>query len=181
MTKDPLLIILLQILITEPSASRTPSMLLVKTKIKESSIHGIGLFADEFIPKGTIVWKFTPGFDLTFTREQILAFPEILQIYFSKYSWKSSLNNHYCFSSDNGKYFNHSDTPNTISEHRDGEPEEVNIALKDIRPGEELTDNYSSFETDFNNNSVLEEIREKYHLTDEADPRVKYAPALESL
>ena len=56
-------------------------MLLIKTKIQESRIHGIGLFADEFIPKGTEIWKFTPGFDMKFTREEILKFPEFLQIY----------------------------------------------------------------------------------------------------
>ena len=36
----------------------------VKTIIKESDIHGIGLFADEFIPKGTKIWEFTPNFDI---------------------------------------------------------------------------------------------------------------------
>jgi SET domain-containing protein len=53
-------------------------MVLVKTKVKESPIHGLGLFADQFIPKGTEIWRFTPGFDQKFTREQILASPEIL-------------------------------------------------------------------------------------------------------
>ena len=39
-------------------------MLLVETKIGPSSVEGIGLFAGEFISKGTPVWKFAPGFDL---------------------------------------------------------------------------------------------------------------------
>ena len=43
-------------------------MLYVKTKIGQSKIHGMGLFADQFIKKGTIIWKFTPGFDLKFTK-----------------------------------------------------------------------------------------------------------------
>jgi len=63
-------------------------MLLVKTKIKESKIHGIGLFADQFIPKGTEIWKFTSGFDQKFTREQILNFPDLLQVYIYKYCWR---------------------------------------------------------------------------------------------
>jgi len=50
-------------------------MLLVKTKLGPSKIHGIGLFVDEFIPKGTIVWKFVPGFDLKFTKEEVEKFP----------------------------------------------------------------------------------------------------------
>jgi hypothetical protein len=148
-------------------------MLLVKTKTKESSIHGLGLFAAQFIPKGTEVWKFTPKFDQRFTREQILAFPEALQIYIYKYSWRSKKSKLYCFSADDGKYFNHSDDPNCLSEYRDNEEEVVTIAFKDIPIGEEMTDNYSSFEYDRSEGDVLDEIAEKYHLVDELDPRFK--------
>ncbi len=56
-------------------------MLLVKTKLGLSKIHGIGLFADENIKKGTIIWKFTPDFDLKFTKAQIEKFPKQLQGY----------------------------------------------------------------------------------------------------
>jgi len=139
---------------------------MVKTKIGSSKIHGVGVFADEFIPKGTVIWKFTPGFD-------ILSFPDLLQIYIYKYSWKSKKSKLYCFSSDNGKYFNHSKNSNTISEHRDGEEEVTTTAVKDIQIGEELTDNYSSFEADSDDKNVLEEIAKKYALVDELDPRLK--------
>src|SRR3989344_6480473 len=148
-------------------------MLLVKTKIESSKIHGIGVFADEFIPKGTTIWKFTPGFDIKFTREQILNFPELLQIYIYKYSWKGTKSKLYCFSSDNGKYFNHSNNPNTLSKYQDNEEEVITTAVRDIQVGEELTDNYSSFEADEDDDNVLEEIRKKYNLINEADPRVK--------
>jgi SET domain-containing protein len=148
-------------------------MLLVKTKAKESPIHGLGLFADQFIPKGTDIWRFTPGFDQKFTREEILAFPEALQIYLYKYSWRSKKSKLYCFSSDDGKYFNHSENPNCLSEYRDNEEEVVTIAQRDIQQGEELTDNYSSFEFEKSEGDVLDEIAEKYHLVDELDPRFK--------
>jgi SET domain-containing protein len=148
-------------------------MLYIKTKIQPSEIHGIGVFADEFIPKGTIIWKFTSGFDVKFTREQILDFPELLQIYIYKYSWKGTKSKLYCFSSDNGKYFNHSNNPNTLSKYQDNEEEVITTAVRDIQVDEELTDNYSSFEADEDNDNVLEEIRKKYNLLDEADPRVK--------
>lgn len=148
-------------------------MICVKTKIGPSEIHGIGIFADEFIPKGTMVWKFTPGFDQKFTREQILSFPDLLQIYIYKYSWKSKKSKLYCFSSDNGKYFNHSTTPNTLSEYRNGEEEVITTAIRDIQAGEEITDNYSSFEADNDDENVLEEIAKKFKLADELDPRLK--------
>ncbi|MDE1874474.1 MAG: SET domain-containing protein [Patescibacteria group bacterium] len=148
-------------------------MLLVKTKIKESDIHGIGLFADEFIPRGTEIWRFTPGFDQRLTREQILSFPDLLQVYIYKYCWRSKKSKLYCFSADNGKYFNHSKNPNVLSEYRDGEEEVVMIAMRDIEIGEEILDNYNSFEDERSENDVLDEIAEKFHLEDELDPRFK--------
>jgi uncharacterized protein len=44
-------------------------MLVVRTKTKASEIAGIGLFADQFIPKGTVVWKYQPDFDLLLSEE----------------------------------------------------------------------------------------------------------------
>ena len=32
-------------------------MLKVRTYLDKSEIHGIGVFADEFIPKNTLVWE----------------------------------------------------------------------------------------------------------------------------
>lgn len=148
-------------------------MMLVKTQVKESKIHGLGLFADQFISKGTEIWRFTPGFDLKFTREQILSFPEALQIYIYKYSWRSKKSKLYCFSSDDGKFFNHSEKPNVLSEYRDDEEEVITVAIKDIQAGEEILDNYNSFEDEKSDGDVLDEIAEKFNLKDELDPRFK--------
>ncbi len=38
-------------------------MLLVKTRLGPSPIEGLGLFAAEFVPKNTVVWKFNPLLD----------------------------------------------------------------------------------------------------------------------
>lgn len=124
-------------------------MLFVKTKVLPSKIHGLGLFADKFIPKGTIIWKFTPGFDLKFTKEQIKKFPKQVQEYLEMYCWLSKKSGMYCFSSDNGKYFNHSKTPNSLSAYYGDEEEVVTKAIRDIQKGEEITDDYSTFEKGF--------------------------------
>ena len=61
-------------------------MLLVKTKIKSSEIAGIGLFADEFIPKGTCTWRFRGG--------SIFAFQKIIRTLYQsqqKLSFKLTL------------------------------------------------------------------------------------------
>jgi SET domain-containing protein len=139
-------------------------MMLVKTTVKESRIHGLGLFADQFIPKGTEIWKFTPGFDQKFTREQIESFPDLLQIYIYKYSWRGKKSKLYCFSSDNGKYFNHSKAPNVLSEEREAEEEVVTVALRDILEGEEILDDYSSF-ADTSEDNILYEIEQKFNLS----------------
>lgn len=118
----------------------------VKTKVLQSDIHGLGLFADEFIPKGTILWKFTPGFDQKFTQTEIDTLPERAQKYLKFYAYLSKKSNKHIFPVDDGKYFNHSDDPNSKSAHFDDEEEVVTRAIKDIQKGEEITDNYNLFE-----------------------------------
>lgn len=123
-------------------------MLLVRMKIKESGIHGIGLFADEFIPKGAVVWRFTPGFDLRFSPEELASLPPLLASYVCEYGWKSKKSGLYCLPSDAAKHCNHASSLNTLSEYRDDEEEVVTIAIADIMPGEEMTDDYNAFETE---------------------------------
>ena len=127
-------------------------MLLVKTKVLPSEISGLGLFADEFIPKGTLIWKFTPGFDMRFTKDQINRFPAEVRKYIKTYCWLSKKSDMYCFCSDDGKYFNHSKEPNSLSKYHKDEEEVITKAIKDIQKGEEITDDYSSFEKDFQEN-----------------------------
>ncbi len=70
-------------------------MMCIKTNVLPSKIHGLGLFADEFIPKGTIIWKFTQGFDLKFTKEQIKKFPKEVNTYLDIYTWLSKKSGKY--------------------------------------------------------------------------------------
>ena len=42
-------------------------MLLVKTYLDRSPIHGLGVFAAEFIRKGTRVWRFVESFDRVYS------------------------------------------------------------------------------------------------------------------
>ncbi|MBI4152356.1 SET domain-containing protein [Candidatus Woesearchaeota archaeon] len=127
-------------------------MLFVKTKVLPSKIQGLGLFADEFIQKGTIIWKFTPGFDLKFTKRTILKLPEPVQVYLANYSWLSKKSGKYCFCSDDARYFNHSQNPNCLSAYLEDKEEVITTAVKNIRKGEEMTDDYGAFEKDFKEN-----------------------------
>lgn len=115
-------------------------MLLVRTKLKSSSIHGLGVFAAEFIAKGTLVWKFDEGFDHQVSREYVQTLPKIAKDAIAHYSEFN--NNGFYISGDDSRFINHSDNPNikTVKE-----PYEC-FALHDIEISEELLEDYREFD-----------------------------------
>lgn len=118
-------------------------MLTVKTKIGQSKIAGIGLFADGFIPKGTLVWKFQKGFDLELSKSQFDELSEPAKEQVLNYCYFNSKTQKYIVCSDDARFFNHSDNPNVSSGPED---DHIDKALKDIQIGEELTQNYKMFD-----------------------------------
>lgn len=124
-------------------------MLLVKTRIGPSAIHGLGLFADQRIEKGAIIWRFTPGFDARFTAEQVSDQPPPVKDHLDVYSFPSQRPGMRVLPVDRAMYFNHSNAPSALSAREDGEEEVITRALRDILPGEEITDDYRSFDTEF--------------------------------
>ncbi|MCA0445053.1 MAG: SET domain-containing protein [Bacteroidetes bacterium] len=98
---------------------------------------GHGVFATRFIPKGTVVWTLCV-LDRTFTPDQVLDLPEILQKQISTYAYINSEGN-YVLCWDFGRYLNHSCNPAMMSLTH-----ETEIAIRDIHPGEELTCDYST-------------------------------------
>ncbi|OGC52058.1 hypothetical protein A2982_02455 [candidate division WWE3 bacterium RIFCSPLOWO2_01_FULL_39_13] len=124
-------------------------MLLVKTKIGPSKINGIGLFADQFIPKETPVWKFMPGFDLVISKDQIQNLSEPARKQFLKYAYFNPETSKYILCFDDARFSNHSNNPNTISVDSFDDEEGVDVAARDIQEGEELTCNYKEFDGDF--------------------------------
>ena len=86
-------------------------MLLVKTKIGPSKIHGIGLFADQDIPKGTAVWEFTLGFDLIVPETEIDKLPENIRVYTLHHSYKNKETKNYIVCFDNARFINHATPP----------------------------------------------------------------------
>lgn len=124
-------------------------MLMIKTKIEASKINGIGLFANQFIPKGTTIWKFQPGFDIKIDKNELAKLPEITKEFFIKYAYLNSDTNKYILCFDDARFFNHSDNPNCIDESPEEENEGITFAARDIQQGEELTSNYRKYDADF--------------------------------
>jgi uncharacterized protein len=111
-------------------------MLLVNACRGQSEIHGIGLIAQECIAAGTMIWRFTPGFDLELFEGFVQDLPDAVRrqvLYFASYNQK---NHTFWLTSDDERFMNHSDNPNTHPEA------DVTYACRHIAEGEEITCDY---------------------------------------
>jgi hypothetical protein len=116
-------------------------MLLVRTYLDKSSIHGIGVFAGELIRKDTKIWRFVIGFDRYYSRKQFVKLPKPAKEYIRLhgYQWGKEI----LLSMDHDSYMNHSDNPNTYFHNG------YVIARRNIRKGVEITNDYRAFEAAF--------------------------------
>lgn len=107
-----------------------------KTELKFISNEiGYGVVATEFIPVGTITWVLDK-LDREFTTEQFHALDPLYQNILDFYTFRNNHGN-FVLCWDNGRYVNHSFNSNCLTTAYDFE-----IAIRDIHPGEQLTDDY---------------------------------------
>ncbi len=123
---------------------------MVRTKVKPSTIPGagLGLFADEFIPKNKVTWRFCPGYDLVISEEDIFRMSEESRQQFLNYCYFDKRTRHFILCGDDERFINHSKNPNIIQGTEGGEIEGVEMAGRDIQKGEELLCNYYDFDAD---------------------------------
>jgi SET domain-containing protein len=120
-------------------------MLLVRTYVAQSAIEGVGVFAAEPIARGAPVWRLEPELDRLIPMEKYRAAPPFLKDLIDRYAYPSADKpGHLVFELDNGRFMNHSGTPNTDFSAPTG-----GIALRDIAVGEEITCDYGEFYTAF--------------------------------
>lgn len=100
-----------------------------------SKEKGYGLVATKLIPRGTITWV-QDDLDQIFTRDQIASLNPFIKKHLDTYSFTNK-NGEMVLCWDNGKFVNHSFKPSCFST-----PYDFEIAIRDIYPGEELTDDY---------------------------------------
>lgn len=120
-------------------------MLLVRTRIGLSNIHGLGVFAEELISRGTRVWEFKESVDQVFSIDEMSGLPEPAQSTIRNLAYLCKDSQHYVLATDGAQFMNHSSKPNTGVEHGEG-LEGANIALQDIQQGEELTNDYFDYD-----------------------------------
>jgi hypothetical protein len=102
---------------------------------------GYGVVATKLIPKGTITWALDK-LDRIFTPAEIRSMAPVYQQIMDKYTYRNPQGNHiFCW--DNARFVNHSSNSNCITTAY-----EFEIAIRDIQPGEELTDDYGYLNLD---------------------------------
>jgi uncharacterized protein len=114
-------------------------MMMVETELRASPIHGIGVFVSEPVRAGQLIWRFDSRIDRIFTDAELQDMPELLQHFLRTYSTLHGELNLWVLCGDNGRHFNHSDSPNTRSL---GIAFGDDVAGEDLEPGTELTSDY---------------------------------------
>lgn len=108
--------------------------------VDKSPFGGKGLFAQKKIPLGTIVWKWDENNERIYSNSQIQEFSKKYRHMILKYGNEypgGKIN----YSTDKSKYWNHSCDPNTAP--LTSVLFYMDIAIRDIYPGEEITFDYS--------------------------------------
>jgi len=116
-------------------------MLLVKTYLDKSAIHGLGVFAGEVIRRGTKVWRFVDGFDRVYSPTQFAKLPKPARDYIWNYGYR--VDGEILLTIDHDHHMNHSDKANTHWHNG------YIVASRTIRKGEEITNDYRQFGAGF--------------------------------
>lgn len=100
-----------------------------------SAAKGFGVVATELIPKGTITWVLDP-LDQVFSPQKIRELDAVFREIIYTYSYRDK-NGDFVLCWDHSRFINHSFHSNCLSTAYNFE-----LAVRDIFPGEELTDDY---------------------------------------
>jgi SET domain-containing protein len=116
-----------------------------KYKIDKSKLHGVGLFTEENLKKGQVVYTASPLLDVDITQEQFDSLDEKEKKEIKYWGFWDEPNNVWHVDFDNSKFINHSFNPTLTQDpnHKDA----YLVTTRDVKKGEELTQNYLEFET----------------------------------
>jgi uncharacterized protein len=119
-------------------------MLLIKTKLGLSSKRGIGLFADQDIPKKCAIGSNKDDSSIIrYTERQWVDLENKLSkesfVHIKRYAYKNKDDGLYWLNLDNTRFVNHSKNPNIATVGDD------DIAIRDIKRGEEIFIDYATF------------------------------------
>ncbi len=124
-------------------------MFLYKVEVRTATNPkmGLGLFAKEYIPAHSVVWKYIEGIDIKFPIDRLKELNDAQREYFKKYAWIEKLETdeiEYVYSNaDLTNFINHSNFPNISSSGS------FSVAIRDIQVDEEIFIDYNSFDAEF--------------------------------
>ncbi len=121
-------------------------MIHIKYKLDKSDKHGIGLFTDQEIKKGDVIYTASPLLDVNITQEDFDSLDEKEKQEFLWWGFFDEPSQKWHVDFDVSKFINHS-YDGTVTQKSDHE-EAYLVATRDIKTGEELTQNYLEFETE---------------------------------
>ena len=98
---------------------------------------GYGVVATARIPKGSITWSLDK-LDQVISADQVRNMETTYQDVLDKYAFRDKYGN-FVLCWDNSRFINHSFRPNCLPT-----PYDMELAVRDILPGEELTDHYGA-------------------------------------
>ena len=115
-------------------------MLLVETCLAPSPLEGLGVYASQFIPEGTLVWVLDPAVDIVLSETQLLERPHVYRQFMQRHAYFDRTLGGYLLDGDNARFLNHHAEPN-LRFREDGN----GVAARDIAPGEEIVCDYGEF------------------------------------
>ena len=89
-------------------------MLLIETEIRQSDIHGMGLFCVTPIARGTKVWEFHPLFDIVLDESQLPTLPAAMHKFIEMYAYRAVATNELILNIDQSRHMNHAAHPTQI-------------------------------------------------------------------
>lgn len=105
----------------------------------------MGLFASEYVPVGQVVWRFTEGFDLDLDPRELDRLLPGARARLLHYGYIDHALHRFILCCDDARFINHGSTPNIASD-RAKDPRGIDVAIREIRPGDEITIDYGTFE-----------------------------------
>ena len=105
-----------------------------------NEIVGLGVFATQDIPKGTITWV-NDGLDIRIEKKALEKLPSVCQDYIEKYSYVKDPSEDCIINWDHARYMNHCCFSNTLCTAYN-----FDVAIVDIKKNEQITCDYRMFD-----------------------------------
>jgi len=120
-------------------------MIHIEYKLKASEVHGIGFFTDEDLVKGQLIYTASTLLDVNISQVEFSSLDPKEQYEVLYWGFWDKSNNVWHVDFDNSKFINHSYKATLTQDEEHGDA--YLVATRDIKKGEELTQNYLEFES----------------------------------